>query len=110
MFANNKLLQKLWPKLIKSYAMTASSAKKGIIKKQKVYDLFNSIENSDQTVIETPGLGTLMKLQSKQGNGSALVDKPSLVHLSFFPRKKRKKSVKPVIPPNFLRAQRGFKE
>ncbi len=85
MFAHNKLLRSLWRKLIKSYAMDAVVGEKGIVNKNTIEDFLETFEGVHCISIGTPGLGTLTKIESDVGKGSALIYKSAVVHLDFFP-------------------------
>lgn len=83
-FANNTLLTKLWKKLVKSYAMDALDGDKATVTKDMVMAFLASLENARYISTGTPGLGSLMKIESNGGKGSALVH-TSVVHMDFFP-------------------------
>jgi hypothetical protein len=85
MFANNGLLNKLWDKLIKSYAMDALHGEKGTVHKHDIEDLIEALKDTEYVSTGTPGLGKLMKIESDFGMGSALVYSSAVVHMDFFP-------------------------
>ena len=101
LFSSNKLLRKFWEKLVRSYAMDASIAKQkkhatpqlgGALQVQPFLNIafiettLETIKKSPQTIVANPGLGTLVKLESHRGNGSALINEnDELIHLSYFP-------------------------
>ncbi|MEO0205675.1 MAG: DUF6569 family protein [candidate division WOR-3 bacterium] len=84
-FASNSLLNKLWKKLIKSYAMDAIQGEKSSVTKEDIENLIESFEDAKYVSTGTPGLGTLLAIQSDIGKGSALVYDNALVHMDFFP-------------------------
>jgi len=84
-FANNKLLNKLWKKLIKSYTMDALSGDKAIANKQHIEDFVEALKDAHYTSTGTAGLGTLLKIESDFGKGSALLYKSAVIHMDFFP-------------------------
>jgi len=86
MFANNGLFNKLWKKLIKSYAMDAISGEKGIIEKDDIENFIEALEQANYVSTGTPGLGKLVKIESDFGKGSALIYKSAVVHMDFFPQ------------------------
>jgi len=86
MFANNGLFNKLWKKLIKSYAMDAISGEKGIIEKDDIENFIEALEQANYVSTGTPGLGKLVKIESDFGKGSALIYKSAIVHMDFFPQ------------------------
>ena len=83
-FANNTLLAKLWKKLVRSYAMDALDGDKATVTNDMVMAFLSSLENARYISTGTPGLGSLMKIESNWGKGSALVH-TSVVHMDFFP-------------------------
>ncbi|MFC1842459.1 ARPP-1 family domain-containing protein [Candidatus Dependentiae bacterium] len=84
MFANNKLLQKYWNKLLKSYSMDCIQSKKSTINQENIENFINQIVVSEKKSAQTNGLGQVYKLESNLGKGSALVDRSSVVHMDFF--------------------------
>ncbi|MGB9720675.1 MAG: ARPP-1 family domain-containing protein [bacterium] len=85
MFANNSLLSKLWKKLIKSYAMDAIQGEKSTISRQDIENFIQSFEDAKHVSTGTPGLGTMLSIQSDIGKGSALVYDNTVIHMDFFP-------------------------
>lgn len=85
MFANNGLLKKLWKKLVKSYAMDALEGEKGNLSKEDIKKFLESLKHADYISTGTPGLGSLIKVESDFGKGSALLYKSAVVHMDFFP-------------------------
>jgi len=84
MFANNGLLQKLWKKLVKSYAMDAMSGEKSLIDEDDVEEFLDALEDAKFVSVGTPGLGDLLAIESNFGKGSALVFNDVVVHMDFF--------------------------
>jgi hypothetical protein len=85
LFANNGLLNKLWDKLIKSYAMDALSGEKGTVHKHDIEDFIEALKETEYISTGTPGIGKLIKIESEFGKGAALVYSSSVVHMDFFP-------------------------
>ncbi len=85
LFASNDLLNILWKKLIKSYAMDAIQGEKSTITKQDIESFINSFEDAKYVSTGTPGLGSLLAIQSDIGKGSALVYDNTVIHIDFFP-------------------------
>lgn len=84
-FANNGLLNTLWAKLIKSYAMDALSGGKGTVSRNAIEEFIDAFKSARYVSTGTPGLGQLIKIESDFGKGSVLVYKTAVVHLDFFP-------------------------
>lgn len=84
-FASNRLFNKLWKKLIKSYAMDAIDGEKSSITKDQVKYFIESIYDAKFVSVSTPGLGSLLTIKSDSGKGSALVYENTVVHMDFFP-------------------------
>jgi len=84
-FANNGLLNTLWGKLIKSYAMDALSGGRGTVSRGALEEFIEAFKGARYVSTGTPGLGQLIKIESDFGKGSALVYKTAVVHLDFFP-------------------------
>ncbi len=84
-FANNGLLMKYWNKLLKSYIMDAINEQPSTIEKEEVQFLLNALAQASYVTIGTPGLGSLLKIDTDFGKGSALIHKASVVHMDFFP-------------------------
>lgn len=85
MFANNGLLNKLWKKLIKSYAMDAISGEKSSVDKEDINEFLETFEDAKFVSTGTPGLGELVEIESNIGRGSVLVYEKTVVHMDFFP-------------------------
>jgi hypothetical protein len=83
-FANNTLLTKLWPKLVKSYAMDAIDSDRATVPEDVVVAFLRSLKNARYISTGTAGLGLLMKIESHGGKGSVLIH-TSVVHMDFFP-------------------------
>jgi hypothetical protein len=83
-FANNTLLAKLWHKLVKSYTMDAIDGDRATVTRERVTAFLRSLENAQYISTGTPGLGSLLKIESNWGKGAALIH-GSVVHMDFFP-------------------------
>lgn len=88
LFVSNSLLNKLWKKLIKSYAMDAINGKKSSVTKQDIENFLESFEDAKYVSTGTPGMGTLLAIKSDVGKGSALVHNNTVIHMDFFPDEK----------------------
>jgi hypothetical protein len=86
MFANNGLLSKLWNKLIRSYAMDAITGEKCVVYRDDIEEFIEALKDTKHVSTGTPGLGSLLRLESDFGKGSALVYKSAVVHMDFFPQ------------------------
>lgn len=84
LFANNALLAKLWPKLAQSYAMDALDSETSTVTKDMVMAFLASLKSAQYISTGTPGLGSLMRIESDWGKGSVLMH-TSIVHMDFFP-------------------------
>jgi hypothetical protein len=85
LFANAGLLKKYWKKLIRSYAMDALHGDKGSLDKHDIERFLEALSEANFTSTNTSGLGTLLKVESDFGKGSALVYGSAVVHMDFFP-------------------------
>jgi hypothetical protein len=85
LFANAGLLKKYWTKLIRSYAMDALHGGKGTLDKDDIERFLEALSEANFTSTNTSGLGTLLKIESDFGKGSALVYGSAVVHMDFFP-------------------------
>lgn len=88
LFVSNSLLNKLWKKLIKSYAMDAIGGEKSSIMKQDIENFIGNLEKAKYVSTGTPGLGTLLAIESNMGRGSVLVYNNAVIHMDFFPDEK----------------------
>lgn len=97
LFANARLFDKLWEKLLRSYiidALCPAEDDNGISLDQ-VQNFLLNIKNCTFTNIGTPGTGQLIRIKSKDHKsfghsvlrvtGSALLFKGEVVHLDLFP-------------------------
>jgi hypothetical protein len=85
LFANAGLLKKYWKKLIRSYAMDALHGDRGILDKDDIERFLEALEEAHYTSTNTSGIGSLLKIESDFGKGSALVYGSAVVHMDFFP-------------------------
>lgn len=85
LFAHNKLLQKLWNKLIQSYAMDALHSERGTVTKRTIEEFLTHLKDVRYVSAGTPGAGQLFKTESFYGKGSALIHDATIVHMDFFP-------------------------
>ena len=85
LFAHNKLLKKLWNKLIQSYVMDALHSERGTVTKHTVEEFLTHLKCVRYVSAGTPGAGQLFNTESSYGKGSALIYDATLVHMDFFP-------------------------
>lgn len=85
LFANHGLLNKMWAKLLKSYVLDAIQGEEGALTRDDVEDFLAELEDAGFDHRETPGLGSLLKIDIYGGVGSALIYKSSVIHLDLFP-------------------------
>ncbi|MEO0128984.1 MAG: DUF6569 family protein [candidate division WOR-3 bacterium] len=106
LFANNNLLNRLWKKLIKSYAMDAISGEKSSVTKEQVKEFIDLIDDAKFVSVGTPGLGDLLTINADSGKGSALVYENTIVHIDFFPNEDGKIDRGSNLRLDFRRDQR----
>jgi len=99
-FANNKLLTKLWPKLIRSYAMDALHSKRSTVRKTDAFHFMEAMKRKWPSIYEELAVEGVrnahLSLTNTKGKGSALVMlpphyidiAPEVVHMDFFPKSK----------------------
>lgn len=85
LFANTGLLKKYWKKLIRSYAMDALHGDRGLLDKDDIERFLDALAEANFTSTTTSGIGSLLKIESDFGKGSALVYGSAVVHMDFFP-------------------------
>lgn len=106
LFANNQLINKLWKKLIKSYAMDAIHGAPSTIAKSDIEDFIATLQNGKLTSIGTPGQGKLFDLETSIGKGTALVHRNAVVHMDYFPDNPSIIDDEPDLRLDFRRDQR----
>jgi ARG and Rhodanese-Phosphatase-superfamily-associated Protein domain len=107
MFANNSLLRKFWDKLIRSYAMDAISSSRSTLDRDDINEFLDIVESARFVSTETPGLGTLLSIESRVGKGSALEYENAVIHMDFFPRGEITLNHDPDLRLDFRRDQRN---
>jgi len=85
LFANTGLLKKYWKKLIRSYAMDALHGDKGSLDKDDIERFLEALSEANFTSTNTSGIGSMLKVESDFGKGSALIYGSAVVHMDFFP-------------------------
>ncbi len=106
LFANNNLLKKLWKKLVKSYAMDAIRGEKSTVTREDVQSIIEAVIDTKLISAGTPGLGDLLKIESNNGKGSALVYRNAVVHMDFFPSEENLRDNDSGLRLDFRRDQR----
>lgn len=99
-FLNHHLFSKLWPKLLRSYAMGAiqTKAETSDVTREKAKELLNKIYRASYERRQALDLGEEITVSSPEITSFALVYKSSVVHLSLFPTEDVKGSGFPRIP------------
>ncbi|MCX7995067.1 MAG: hypothetical protein N3A65_04780 [candidate division WOR-3 bacterium] len=106
LFASNSLLNKLWTKLVKSYAMDAIGSTRSSVTKEQVAEFLALIDGAKLVSVGTPGLGDLLSINADAGKGSVLVYEETVVHLDFFPDEDNFKEKDSGLRLDFRRDQR----
>jgi hypothetical protein len=80
-------LEKVWNKLLRSYAMEAVEARKGKPGKTEITptEVLNNIARSKAEFYKSPGDGTDFRIQNNQYIGAGLIDREQVLHFSAFP-------------------------
>lgn len=88
LFADRDIFIELWPKLLKSYLLEASSrgSSRANIHLDDARAFLRFAADSSCHIMSTPGEGTLVELSSSRVSGSALVYKNDVLHIDIFPR------------------------
>jgi len=99
-FFNHQLFSKLWPKLLRSYAMGAiqTKAKTSEVTREKAKELLNKVYRASYERRQALDLGEEIMMSSPEITSLALVYKGSVVHLSLFPSDGVKGQIFPRIP------------
>lgn len=97
-FPNHQIFSKLWPKLLRSYAMGAIQikAETSDITREKAKELLNKIYGASYERKPALDLGEEITMSSPEITSFALVYRGSVVHLSLFP-------TEGVVGPTFPR-------
>jgi hypothetical protein len=96
-FANERMFETLWPKLLKSYALEALGRGKdrGANDTDLAKSFLRRLESADFETQSTPGLGKLVEFTSSKITGSALVYNDAVPHVDMFPKMKETTRKKP---------------
>ncbi len=88
LFSNHQLFEKLWPKLLRSYALDVVGRPHGgsSVSEWDVESYLRQAVDARYTRGETDGVGRVVEIQSRLVFGSALIYKGNVVHLDLFPR------------------------
>jgi len=87
LFDKPATLSKLWPKLIKSYAMDAledGSVDQKLLQPESVIEWTRSAQSAKQEWFDSPGVGQDVRIEGEMLIGAALVVKQQLVHLELY--------------------------
>jgi hypothetical protein len=84
LFDKPKTLQQLWPRLVRSYFVSAVDRKLSGGAKRDVKEFLKHALASKQESYEPVGVGTTVRLTNAEGVGAALICEGKLVHLSLF--------------------------
>jgi len=120
-FANHSLFTRLWPKLLKSYAMDAiNNGSAPTVELEEVLELAQDIANqkplaNDCTKDKKSKLGEYFTCNCAAGTGSALIHfypnffaaAPEVIHCDFFPANSNNGAGR-VAPPSQRRQRRGL--
>lgn len=88
-FSHPDVLKKLWTKLIKSYAMEAlekMKSKPNHVKVNVVDSLLTSLKGAEVSQYPSVGLGTDIRLTSKEYLAAGLIFEEQVLHLAAFPK------------------------
>jgi hypothetical protein len=77
-------LQKLWARLVRSYAVSALSRSESCGGKRDAMNFFEQAVHSDWCPFASVGEGTTLRLTTKDAVGAALLCDEHLVHMSLF--------------------------
>ena len=96
LFPDRRIFTRLWPKLLKSYAVEAAIAERDNedLDRGAVRDFLTDLAESDVTTLSNPGDGVLYGLRDSMVDGQGLVLDEGLVHLQAMSRLK----VRPYKP------------
>jgi hypothetical protein len=84
LFDKPETLQKLWPRLVKSYALGSHYSTPRTSQRAPARDFIQRISSTPFDSFQAAGIGVTMRLCSPEGLGSALLCEDQLVHLSLF--------------------------
>lgn len=99
-FSDRKLMNQLWPKLLKSYALEANTRGKGkpAAKTEAARRFLLNAAAAEPTRQSTPGSGVLVELGSGSVTGEALLVGEGLAHLELFARSGKSPKLPNVAP------------
>lgn len=90
LFANPDLFRKLWPKILKSSALSAISTDAyGSIDEQDAIQILRRIHDAGYSQNTAIDLGTELSAYNNQVNVNALVHRRSVLHIAAFPTENR---------------------
>jgi len=98
LFDKPRTLQKLWPRLVRSYLVSALYPQSIGSKKIGVKEFLEHAFGSTSESYEPVGVGTTMRLTNAECEGAALVCDSELVHLSLFAKNGAEPRGEPVLP------------
>lgn len=90
LFASAELLDRLWPKLLKSYLLEASSRKENgnSVSISNVKKFLSETSKSGLKSYHPPGEGMILTIDSSEVTGAALMFEKNLIHSDIFPKSK----------------------
>ena len=87
LFDKADTLERLWPRLLRGYALDALGSKDTLNKEDDVAEFLVQASEGEMTAHESVGLGEDVILTSASVIGKALVIEGAVVHMSLFPRR-----------------------
>jgi hypothetical protein len=87
LFDRADTLERLWPRLLRGYALDALGTTNSAQRDDAVTDLIAQASEGEMTAHEGVGLGEDVVVTSRSVIGKALVIEGAVVHMSLFPRK-----------------------
>ncbi|MGH7428280.1 MAG: ARPP-1 family domain-containing protein [Candidatus Methylomirabilaceae bacterium] len=99
LFDHPETLRRLYPRLIRSYALDALGIERGEVDSTAGQRFLEAASRATMTVHPAVGLGEEVRLTGEGVTGSALVAEGSVVHLALFPAV-RGPAAEPTAPPS----------
>lgn len=96
LFDKTATFVKLWPKLVKSYAVDAledANDTQKVLQPESVLEWTKSAQSAKQEWFDSPGLGQDVRIEGESVMGAALVTGQQLVHLELFRKDKKSDAV-----------------
>jgi hypothetical protein len=99
-FDSPSAFQKMFPKLLRSYALTAMTSPRHEprpISRTDAADFLNTLATTPTETFQPVGLGSELHLHNEQVSGCALLHEGHLVHLYAFRRPERRPAREPEL-------------